>query len=210
MSRPPFELAHVDELARFGGNHDTIPIRIPLGISAFGVNAFGSREAGGEVIDEHDELFAGSGRQEELYVVLSGRARFTVAGEELDAPAGALVFVRDPAARRAVTALEPDTTVLVVGGTPGEPFEPSPWESWLEALPFYTAKDYGAAVAGLRRAVEEHPGVPTLLYNLACCEALAGMHEDARAHLAEAAAIDPEVLEWAASDTDLDAVRDAP
>ena len=120
MSRPPFETAHLDELDRLSGEFDTIPVRIPLGISAFGVNAYGSREAGGHVIEEHDELGAGAGRHEELYVVLAGRATFTVAGEELDAPAGTLVFVRDPATRRAATAAEPDTTVLVVGGTVGK------------------------------------------------------------------------------------------
>ena len=150
VSRPPFETARLDELARFEGEFDTIPIRIPLGIAAFGVNAYGSREAGGHVIEEHDELGAGAGRHEELYVVLTGRAGFTVAGEEIDAPAGTLVFVRDPAARRAATALEPDTTVLVVGGTVGQAFEPSPWESWLEALPFYDGE-------GLRRG-RRRPG----------------------------------------------------
>ncbi len=121
MTRPAYETARLDELDRFGdGDFDTIPIRIPLGIAAFGVNAYGSREAGGHVIEEHDELGAGAGRHEELYVVLAGHAIFTVGGVELDAPAGTLVFVRDPATRRGASAVEPDTTVLVVGGTVGE------------------------------------------------------------------------------------------
>ncbi len=209
MSRPPFEIAHLDELDRFSDEFDTIPVRIPLGIAAFGVNAYGSREAGGHVIEEHDELGAGAGRHEELYLVLSGRARFTVAGEELDAPPGTLVFVRDPATRRAAIAAEPDTTVLVVGGTVGKAFEPSPWESWLEALPFYRDKDFEVAVDVLTRALEAHPDNPNILYNLACCEALAGRREDALAHLAQAAAGDPRVPEWAADDPDLDSIRDA-
>ncbi|HSE80088.1 MAG TPA: tetratricopeptide repeat protein [Gaiellaceae bacterium] len=208
MTLPPFVATHVDELDRFGGELDTIPIRIPLGIGAFGVNAYGHREAGGQVIEEHDELGAGAGRHEELYVVLEGRARFTLAGEELDAPAGTLVFVRDPATRRAATAVEPDTTVLVVGGTVGKAFAPSPWESWLEALPSYTAGDFESARGVLARALEQHPDNPNVLYNLACCEALVGRREAALGHLRRAAELDPRVGEWAARDPDLDSIRD--
>jgi tetratricopeptide (TPR) repeat protein len=208
VSRPAYETAHLEDLPRFGGGFDTIPIRIPLGIEAFGVNAYGSREAGGHVIEEHDELGAGAGRHEELYVVLTGRARFTVAGDELDAPAGTLVFVRDPAARRHAVAVEPDTAVLVVGGTVGKAFAPSPWEAWLEALPSYEAKDYEAAVAVMSRALEAHPDNPNVLYNLACCEALSGRREDALAHLARAVEGDPRMREWAAEDSDFDSIRD--
>lgn len=209
MTRPAYETARLDELDRFEGEFDTIPIRVPLGIAAFGVNAYGSREAGGHVIEEHDELGAGAGGHEELYLVLSGRARFSVAGEELDAPAGTLVFVRDPATRRGATAVEPETTVLVVGGTVGKAFEPSPWESWLEALPSYRAKDFETAAAVLTRALADHPDNPNVLYNLACCEALAGRRDDAFAHLARAAERDPRVRGWAAEDPDLDSIRDA-
>jgi tetratricopeptide (TPR) repeat protein len=208
VTEPSYTVAHLDELARFGGEFDTIPIRIPLGIAAFGVNAYGAREAGGQVIEEHDELGAGAGRHEELYVVLSGRARFTLAGDELDAPAGTLVFVRNPATRRGATAAEQDTTVLVIGGTLGKAFEPSPWESWLEALPFYEAKDFDSALAVLERASVEHPDNPNVLYNLACCEALLGRREDALRHLTRAAELDARVREWAASDPDFDSIRD--
>ena len=207
MSLPAYRAVRLDELDRFGGELDTIPIRIPLGIAAFGVNAYGAREAGRQVIEEHDELGAGAGRHEELYVVLEGRARFTLAGEELDAPAGTLVFVPDPATRRAATAVEPDTTVLVVGGTAGKAFSPSPWESWLEALPSYTAGDFESARGVLARALEEHPDNPSVLYNLACCEALVGRREDALEHLRRAAELDPRVRGWAASDSDLDSIR---
>jgi tetratricopeptide (TPR) repeat protein len=207
VTRPPFETARLDDLPRFKGEFDTIPVRIPLGIDAFGVNAYGAREAGGRLIEEHDELGAGAGRHEELYVVLTGRAGFTVAGEEVDAPAGTLVFVRDPATRRAAVAREPDTTVLVVGGTAGKAFEPSPWEAWLEALPSYTARDYDAAVVVMERALEAHPDNPNVLYNLGCCEALAGRHEEAVAHVSRAAELDPRVSGWAATDPDLESIR---
>ena len=207
MSRPSFAVAGLDELARFEGEFTTVPVRIPLGISAFGVNAYEAAEPGGRIIEEHDELGAGAGHHEELYLVLRGHARFTVGDEEVDAPAGTFVFVQDPAARRGATAVEPTTTVLVVGATRGQAFEPSPWESWLEALPTYTAGDYDAAVEIMRRGLERHPDNPNVLYNLACCEALAGRHDDALARLARAAELDPRVVGWAREDSDLAAVR---
>jgi len=165
VSGPGYRTAHLDELERFDGDAVTIPVRIPLGIGSFGINAYAAREVGGQVIEDHDELGAGAGHHEELYFVLKGHARFVVDGEELDGPQGTFVFVPDPATRRAATAAEADTTVLVVGGTRGEPFAASPWESWLEALPLYTAKDYDGATAIMRRALEEHPDNPNVLYN---------------------------------------------
>jgi tetratricopeptide (TPR) repeat protein len=128
----------------------------------------------------------------------------------VDAPAGTLVFVRDPAARRSAVAAEPDTTVLVVGATAGQAFEPSPWEAWLEALPLYTAKDYEAAADVMGRALERHPDNPNILYNLACCEALAGRRDEALAHLVRAAELEPRVPGWARDDADLDSLRGAP
>ena len=65
-------------------------MREHLGIHAFGINAYTPGEDG-TLINEHDE--AGSG-QEELYIVLDGKATFEVDGETFDAPAGTLVFVR--------------------------------------------------------------------------------------------------------------------
>jgi tetratricopeptide (TPR) repeat protein len=205
-----FRVAHLDELERFEGDFDTIPVRIPFGIAAFGINAYAAREAGGHLIEDHDELGAGSGGHEELYLVLKGRARFVVDGEEVDGPPGTFLFLSDPATRRSATAAEADTVVLVVGGTRGEAFEPSPWESWLEALPLYTAKDYEGATAILARALEKHPDNRNVLYNLACCEALAGHREPALAHLRRSVELDPRALEWASSDSDLDPIRDDP
>ena len=103
-------------------------MRRALGIKAFGVNAF-TADAGGELIEEHDETGPNAGRHEELYVVIAGRARFTLDDATLDAPAGTLVFLPDPATRRYAVAEEPGTTVLAVGGKPGEAYEVSAWES---------------------------------------------------------------------------------
>ena len=60
-------------------------------------------EAGGRLIPGHDEVPTG---HEELYLVTAGHAAFTVDGEEIDAPAGALVLVADPASTRAAVAKE--------------------------------------------------------------------------------------------------------
>jgi uncharacterized cupin superfamily protein len=106
------------------------PVRSTLGIRAFGINAYEALAPGDVVFPEHDETEALAGRQrhQELYVVLTGEARFTVDGEEVEARPGTLVFVADPAARRAAVALAPRTTVLAVGAPVGEPYEPAPWE----------------------------------------------------------------------------------
>ncbi|MGH3022784.1 MAG: TPR end-of-group domain-containing protein [Gaiellaceae bacterium] len=210
MSGPRFAVARLDELDRFEGEFTTVPVRIPLGISAFGVNAYEAAAAGGAVIEEHDELGAGAGHHEELYLVLRGHARFTVAGEDVDAPVGTFVFVPDPATRRGAEAVAAGTTVLVVGATRGEAFQPSPWETWLEALPSYTAGDHEQAVEIMRRGLERHPDNANVLYNLACCEALAGLGDDALAHLNRAAELDPRSVGWAQRDSDLDSIRDEP
>ena len=94
-----------------------------------------ARDRGGqEIIGEHDELGPGAGGHEELYLVLSGRATFTLDGETVPAPAGSLVFVKDPATKRRAVADEAATEILVVGGRPGATFAVSPWERSAEAL----------------------------------------------------------------------------
>ena len=75
---------------------------------------------------EHAE---GKGGHEELYVVYSGHARFTIAGEELEAPAGTFVYIADPLAERNAVAKAADTVVLSLGGWAGKAFEPSEWET---------------------------------------------------------------------------------
>jgi hypothetical protein len=102
------------------------PVRHALDIAAFGVNAFTAARSGSVVIEDHDES---DSRHEELYVVLAGRAEFTIDGESLDAPAGTLIAVRDPDLRRVARAAQAQTTVLAVGGTAGAAFEPREWES---------------------------------------------------------------------------------
>jgi hypothetical protein len=126
--------AHVDEVPTLSyaspDEPDWKPVRHHLGIAAFGVNAWLAGEPGERVIERHDEVpsAGGAAGHEELYVVLRGAARFAVGGEQIDAPAGTLVFLADPALERGAVATVPDTVVLAVGAARGVPFEPSPWE----------------------------------------------------------------------------------
>ena len=79
--KPTWQVARLDDIERRGRD---IPVREHLGIHAFGINAYTPAEDG-TLINEHDE--AGSG-QEELYIVLDGKATFEIDGETVDAPAG--------------------------------------------------------------------------------------------------------------------------
>ena len=203
--------AHLDEISPVAGAGELgiLPVRVRFGIESFGVNAYTALADGGRVIEEHDELGTGAGRHEELYFVARGHAVFTLDGEDVDAPAGTFVFVSDPEVRRGAIGLGEGTTVLVVGGVPGKAFRASPWEAWLEASPHLEAGEPERGIEIFERTLAAYPGNPNVLYNLACCEALAGHPDDALAHLARAAELDPRVPGWAATDSDLDPIRDA-
>jgi tetratricopeptide (TPR) repeat protein len=178
------------------------PVARTLGVSAFGVNAYTGEKPGDEVIEPHDETSQGSGRHEELYVVLTGHAEFELDGETIDAPAGALVFAR-PEQHRAAKALVADTTILVIGGKPGAAGPPSPFEYWYRATPAYDAGDFERAYEIASEGLAVHPDNPSLNYNLACYAALAGRRSDALRHLETAFAGNPKTREWAAGDSDL-------
>jgi quercetin dioxygenase-like cupin family protein len=105
---------------------DWITLRHQLGVTAFGVNAWRAPEAGRQVIVDHDES---DSLHQEIYVVVNGHATFTVGGDEIDAPAGTVIFIEDPELQRVGIANEPGTTVLTVGAQPGRIFTPSTWES---------------------------------------------------------------------------------
>ncbi|HEX5260204.1 MAG TPA: hypothetical protein VFW18_01910 [Gaiellales bacterium] len=207
---PAFDAAHVDDIPTLptDGAPPWKPVRRHLGISSFGVNAFLAGEAGEHVIEEHTETGGGAAGHEELYVVLRGGARFEVDGSEIAAPQGTLVFVRDPESRRAAVSTEPDTIVLAFGGTPGEPYRPSPWEYYAPAFALSQSGDHEGALRLVADGLDQHPERPTLLYNLACYEALAGQREQAIVHLARAIELDPRMAEWARGDADFESVRD--
>lgn len=129
MPDAPYLSAHISEIEPLlhpdPGEPDWRPIRHRFGIRAFGVNAWIGLAEGDFVIEEHTEETTS---HEELYLVTSGRATFTVGERTVDAPEGTLVFVRDPELRRAAVAEVAGTTVLTVGAKPGEAFQVSAWE----------------------------------------------------------------------------------
>ncbi len=166
-----------------------IPIRKELGLSAFGVNAW-QPDADGHLIGQHDEEATG---HQELYLVLEGLATFTLDDETIDAGPGALIFVGNPATRRAATAV-PGTTVLAIGAPAGKAFTISQWEVGFAGFRLYRAGDYQAAFAEWEAAIESHPGMPRLHYNAACAAALIGNRDSAIQHLRCALELDSERL----------------
>jgi tetratricopeptide (TPR) repeat protein len=183
------------------------PIRRELGIQAFGVNAWTADEAGATVIEEHDE----SSGHEELYVVVGGHAKFTVDGDEIDGPAGTLVFVQNPKTKRSAVAIEPQTTVLVAGAKAGEPFHPMPWEVNADVIPLFGEGRYAEAKQLLLAALDEHEVERGgLFYNLACAESRLGETDSAFEHLAAALEERPDLREAARTDDDFASIRDDP
>jgi tetratricopeptide (TPR) repeat protein len=199
-----YETATVADLARADG---WSPIRKHFDVQSFGVNAWTAGEAAAEIIGEHDEQPSG---HEELYVVIAGRATFTVDGEEVDAPTGTLVFVRDPAAKRRAVAVEPDTTVLTLGGQPGQAFRPRAWETNAEVFPMFAEERHEEAKQLLLANLDRYEDNGILLYNLACAEAQLGETDSALDHLAAALEQRPDLAENARDDSDLDPIRGDP
>src|SRR5215207_385001 len=196
--------------AQENGERQNVRLRGELGIGAFGVNAVRAVAAGTRVIGEHDEAGPGSDGHEELYIVLSGHAVFTVAGEQVDAPLGTAVFVRDPELRRSAVAKEDGTLVVAVGAPAGKPFTPTPGEAMRDFLEPYNAKDYAAALKIGRGILHRYPGNPLALYNIACMEALLGAKDDALKHLGEALAGSDRLRENARTDDDFASLRGDP
>jgi mannose-6-phosphate isomerase-like protein (cupin superfamily) len=111
-------------------NRKTHAVRSFFGIASFGVNAF-EAHAGELLVVPHDELGQGE-RQEELYLVVEGRARFVCDGEEVALGPGDVLFAR-PGVKREAVALETPTMLFMVGGRPGEAYMPPIWAyDWRE------------------------------------------------------------------------------
>jgi len=182
------------------------PVRHHFGITSFGLNVFTGEEAGDRIINEHDEA---DDNQEELYLVHSGRARFELDGDTLDAPAGTLVFV-PPGIMRTAFAEEAGTALVAVGGTPGKAYEPGGWEIWAPLGPLYQAGEYEQVAERLGPALADDPPYPLIHYNAACIYSLTGRTDEAVKHLGRAVELAPEVRGMAETDTDLDAIRDEP
>ena len=211
-----YEVRRVDEFDPIsvpGADINWRPIRRTLGIRAFGVNAY-SGDVGKHVVEEHTERGL---LHEEVYVVLSGRARFTLGEDELDAGPGTLVYLRDPMTKRGAVALEDGTTVLAIGGKPGDAYEPSGWEWSFATSPLRERGDYEGALRLVREGLaqrtpglEDRPDYGWLMYDAACYEALLGRRDDALTNLREAVAREPRIAEQARRDEDFASLHDDP
>jgi hypothetical protein len=207
MPPEPPRVLRLDEIASVPGPGTLTwhPVRLALGVRAFGCNAYTASEVGQDVVEPHVED-PKPGHQE-LYFVAAGEATFTIDGRTYDAPAGTYVFIPDPSSRRQAIAAEPRTTVLSFGGPPT--FQPSAWEWAFRAGPMIRT-DPGRAREVLAEGLAAHPEDASLHYNLACLEALEGRRDRALAELSEAVALDPGAKDWAREDDDLAALGGDP
>jgi hypothetical protein len=206
----PFRVTRFDELDRVPLESGTWrPLRRRLGVTAFGINAYTAEGAGSPLIERHDETTAGAGGHQEVYLVASGHATFTVAGEQVDAPAGTVLAIEPGVMREAVSA-SGETTVVVIGGEPGAAMPPSPFEYWYSAIPAAEAGDHARAAEIVAEGLEHYPDHGTIHYALACELAMDGRGAEALEHLRVAFANDPRTRGWAESDSELDSLRDDP
>lgn len=114
-----------DADARFpSANQKMHAVRGYFGVESFGVNAFEAPQ-GELLVVPHDEVDDGE-QQEELYLVVEGRARFVCDGEPVELGPGEVLYARVGVRREAV-ALETPTMLFVVGGRPGQPYSPPIW-----------------------------------------------------------------------------------
>lgn len=204
MATQPPKVMRLEEFESIPGPGSLVwhPVRLTLGVQAFGCNAYTAGEVGQDVVEPHAEDV-----HQELYFVAAGRATFTIDGAEYDCPAGTYVFLPDPASRRHAVAAEPGTTVLSFGGPPT--FEPSAWEWTFRASPLVRS-DPERAREILAEGMATNPESASLHYNLACLEAIAGRSEQALAELRRAIELDRKASGWAREDEDLASLRGAP
>jgi quercetin dioxygenase-like cupin family protein len=202
-----YEVAHVDELETMPVNNGEFvwrPVRRRFGISAFGTNAYSAEKAGQRVLEEHFEKDG----HEEMYVVLRGRATFTLGDDEVDAGPGTLVFVR-PGTRRGAIAAEDNTFLLAVGAKPGVVFEPSLWEDVFAAYSYAEQGELEKGRALVRKAIDREPDSWQGYYNYACIEARFGDPDTAMAQLKRSVELDAEATKKTADgDSDLDSIRE--
>jgi hypothetical protein len=204
-----YKVTHLDDLDYFEYRETrTGRIRHELGITAFGINSWLGPNAGDRVIPEHAEDQEGD--QDELYVVVRGRARFEVNDDTFDAPEGTLVYVPAGPNRRTAFAEEAGTTVVAVGATAGKAFEVHGWEFWGPLHDMFMAGDYEGVIAKGRETIEANPQYGMPLYNLACAESLGGHPDDAVRHLGMAIERWDGARELARNDSDFDPIREEP
>jgi mannose-6-phosphate isomerase-like protein (cupin superfamily) len=198
-------LDEVDRYPAMTGAPVLMPLRRLLDVRAFGINCW-TAPVGEPVIERHREPDG----DEEVYVVVRGRVRFTVNDETFDAGPATVVHVRPDTVREAI-AVEPETLVLAVGAKPGEVFEPKSWEDTQIAFAEAYARGEDEARALLVEMLERNPEAWQPSYNAASFEALTGNTDAAFEHLERAVAVGPPMVrQLAANGEDFAALRSDP
>lgn len=200
----------LDEVARETAKDGRafVQVRRTLGIDAFGVNATYQASAGERLIGEHDETNPGAGDHQELYVVVTGGARFTVDGEDIDVPQGSAIVVAPESVRSAI-ATEDETLVVIVGNKRGA-YAGGAGAAMGDFFEKYGNKDYAAALEEVKGAFKTHPGNPLVYYNIACMESLLGNADASLTALEESVSKWPKYKELAAGDDDFASLREDP
>jgi hypothetical protein len=176
------------------------PVRWALGTRIVGMGGYTADRAGQVVIEGHTESEDGL-NHEEVYVVLRGRATFTLDGTEVDAPAGTFVAVLDPAVHRRAVAAEPGTAVLALGALPV--FVPSDSE-WIERARPHLRSDPARAIAILEDLRTTKPDGPVAEVAAAFIAIARGDEPAARAALAGLVARRPDLVAVLAEDDELE------
>jgi quercetin dioxygenase-like cupin family protein len=197
-------LSEIEAISVAGVNW--LPVRRELGVEAFGINAYVAN-TGELVVEEHTEQGL---RHEEIYVVLAGAATFTLDGEEREAPAGTIVHLANPHVHRGARATLDGTIVIAIGAPIEGVYRPSPWEWAFGAQRFRPTADHEAALAFLAEGLEHYPENPSMLYETACWQTMAGRYDEALEALDRAVKGDPRQVEWAQEDADLEPLRALP
>ena len=203
-----YEVAHLDDLDRFPVGDEGLlwrPVRRRLGITAFGTNAYTAEKGDERVVEEHHEKDG----HEELYFVAGGRATFTLGDEEIDAPAGTLIYA-EPGTKRGAIASEPKTTIVAFGAKRGVPHETSGWEEMFVAFGHLHNGDEESGRKAMAAAISAKPDAWQGHFNAACFESLTENREAAFEHLVRAIELDPKARELAQSDEDFNWLRDDP
>ncbi len=184
-------------------------VRTHFGIRTFGINAMTAGAGGDRVIAEHEEAEPES--SEELYVVISGHARFELDGESREAPVGTFVHVL-PGVKRTAFARDAGTTVLAIGaGQEGKPYQPSGWELFVPLFPLFESGGYEEGADRAEAILAENPSLgPAFYYNTACFESRAGRIDAAIEHLRTALELAPSYADLAREDEDFGALREYP
>jgi mannose-6-phosphate isomerase-like protein (cupin superfamily) len=191
-------LEDVEAVAWRGTELTWRPLRAALGATLVGISAYTTSRAGQEVVEDHIESRDGRGH-EEVYVVLRGRAAFTLDGERMVAGPETFLVV-DPEVRRSAVSLDPETVVLAIGGPKN--FEAAASE-WIDRARPYLHDDPPRARAIIDELRRERPDSPAVHLGEALFAAAQGDQAAARQRLAEGITTTPKLRDYALTEPSL-------